>query len=81
MGEVVDWGVKLNLVDKSGAWYAYKGDKIGQGKANASKFLEDNPAVANEIETAIRAQMLVTGAPEVKQESEEETDGADLTAE
>ena len=81
MGEVVDWGVKLNLIDKSGAWYAYKGDKIGQGKANASKFLEDNPAVANEIETAIRAQMLVTGEPEAKEESEEETDGADLTAE
>ncbi|MEM8563633.1 MAG: recombinase RecA [Pseudomonadota bacterium] len=58
MGEVVDWGVKLNLVDKSGAWYSYKGDKIGQGKANASKFLADNPAVASEIETQIRAQTL-----------------------
>jgi recombination protein RecA len=58
MGEVIDWGVKLNLVDKSGAWYAYKGDKIGQGKANAAKFLEDNPAVANEIESQIRTQML-----------------------
>jgi recombination protein RecA len=43
MGEVIDWGVKLNLVDKSGAWYAYKGDKIGQGKANAARFLEENP--------------------------------------
>ena len=63
MGEVIDWGVKLNLVDKSGAWYAYKGDKIGQGKANASKFLEDNPAVANEIETAIRAQTLNADKP------------------
>ena len=61
MGEVIDWGVKLNLVDKSGAWYAYKGDKIGQGKANAAKFLEDNPAVANEIESQIRNQMLNTG--------------------
>ena len=49
MGEVIDWGVKLNLIDKSGAWYAYKGDKIGQGKANASKFLEENAAVAKEI--------------------------------
>ena len=55
MGEVIDWGVKLNLVDKSGAWYAYKGDKIGQGKANAAKFLEDNPALASEIESQIRA--------------------------
>jgi len=58
LAEVIDWGVKLNLVEKSGAWYAYKGDKIGQGKANASKFLEDNPALANEIETAIREQTL-----------------------
>jgi recombination protein RecA len=63
MGEVIDWGVKLNLVEKSGAWYAYKGDKIGQGKANAAKFLGDNPAVASEIEGQIRAQMLNTSAP------------------
>ena len=77
MGEVIDWGVKLNLVDKSGAWYAYKGDKIGQGKANASKFLEDNPAVANEIESAIRDQMLTSNAPV----AEEEAESADATSE
>ena len=58
MGEVIDWGVKLNLVDKSGAWYAYKGDKIGQGKANASRFLEENPEIANEIENQIRHQTM-----------------------
>ncbi len=58
MAEVIDIGVKLNLVDKSGAWYAYKGDKIGQGKANAAKFLEDNPAISGEIEGQIRAQLL-----------------------
>ncbi len=63
MGEVIDLGVKQNLVEKSGAWYSYKGDKIGQGKANAAKFLEDNPAVANEIETAIRSQLLNTDVP------------------
>jgi len=63
MGEVIDWGVKLNLIEKSGAWYAYKGDKIGQGKANAAKFLGDNPAVASEIEGQIRAQMLSVSAP------------------
>jgi recombination protein RecA len=63
MGEVIDWGVKLGLVDKSGAWYAYKGDKIGQGKANSAKFLEDNPAVANEIETLIRKQLLSPDEP------------------
>jgi recombination protein RecA len=58
MGEVLDWGVKLNLVDKSGAWYAYKGDKIGQGKANAAKFLDENPAIASEIESEIRRQTM-----------------------
>ena len=63
MGEVVDWGVKLNLVEKSGAWYAYKGDKLGQGKANAAKFLGDNLAVAREIEDQIRAQMLTPTTP------------------
>ena len=64
MGEVLDWGVKLNLVDKSGAWYAYKGDKIGQGKANAAKFLDDNPALATEIEDEIRRQTMNLPAPE-----------------
>ena len=58
LGEVIDLGVKLGLVDKSGAWYAYKGDKIGQGKANASRFLEDNPEIAKEIETEVRLQLL-----------------------
>ncbi len=58
MGEVIDIGVKQGLVDKSGAWYAYKGDKIGQGKANAAKFLEDNPEIAQEIEGQIRAQLM-----------------------
>jgi len=58
MGEVIDWGVKLNLVDKSGAWYAYKGEKIGQGKANAARFLEENSALAKEVEDQIRHQMM-----------------------
>jgi recombination protein RecA len=58
--EVIDLGVKCGLVEKSGAWYAYNGDKIGQGKANACKFLEDNPAIGAEIEKAVRAQLLVS---------------------
>ncbi len=57
--ELVDLGVKLGLVDKAGAWYAYKGDKIGQGKANSCKFLLENPAVFKEIEDQIRDQLLV----------------------
>ncbi|WP_290703003.1 recombinase RecA [Amphritea sp.] len=68
MGEVIDLGVKEGLVDKSGAWYAYKGDKIGQGKANAAKYLEEKPEIANEIETAIRERLLA--APKTKEEKE-----------
>jgi recombination protein RecA len=63
MGEVIDWGVKIGLVDKAGAWYSYKGDKIGQGKANSARFLEANPAVANEIESLIRKQLLEPDEP------------------
>lgn len=69
LGEVIDLGVKQGLVDKAGAWYSYKGDKIGQGKANAGKFLAENPAIATEIETQIRQQLLNVGAAE---ESDEE---------
>jgi len=63
MGEVIDLGVKLGLIEKSGAWYAYKGDKIGQGKANASKFLEDNPAISEVIEAELRRQLLDNPLP------------------
>ena len=56
--ELVDLGVKCKLIDKSGAWYAYKGEKIGQGKANAMKFLQENLAVSNEIEQQLRALLL-----------------------
>ncbi len=58
MGEVIDLGVKLNMIDKSGAWYAYNGEKIGQGKKNVAIYLEQNPKIATEIESRIRAQML-----------------------
>ncbi len=54
----IDLGVKLKLVDKSGAWYAYKGTKIGQGKANAAQYLTDNPEIASEIEAQIRDELL-----------------------
>jgi recombination protein RecA len=58
MGEVVDLGVKHNLIDKSGAWYAYNGEKIGQGKKNAANYLEENPAISKEIEEKIRVLSL-----------------------
>jgi len=56
--ELVDLGVKCKLIDKSGAWYAYKGEKIGQGKANAMKYLKENLAAADEIEKTLRDLLL-----------------------
>ena len=53
-GEIIELGVLHKLVDKSGAWYAYKGEKIGQGKDNAREFLKANPAIAQEIEAKVR---------------------------
>ena len=62
-GELVDLGVKHGLIDKSGAWYAYKGNKIGQGKANVGVYLTENPQIANEIEAFIREKEMGTKAP------------------
>ena len=55
-GELIDLGSKVDIVEKSGAWYAYKGEKIGQGRENAKIYLEQNPTVAAEIEMAIRTK-------------------------
>jgi len=61
-GEIVDLGVQQGIVDKSGAWYSYKGERIGQGKDNARQFLKDNPQIAAEIEAQIRASAFPTAA-------------------
>ena len=62
-GELVDLGVKNGLIDKSGAWYAYKGNKIGQGKANVGIYLTENPEIAAEIEAMIREKEMGAPAP------------------
>ena len=74
-GEVIDLGVQCNLVDKAGAWYSYKGNKIGQGKANAAQYLEEHPEIMNEIETQIREQLLAKAEPK-----KEEAPAADVAA-
>ncbi len=61
-GEIIDLGVEQKIVDKSGAWYAYKGDKIGQGKDNSREFLRANPVLAREIENKVR---VAVGLPEL----------------
>ncbi|MAB42078.1 MAG: hypothetical protein CMK77_07315, partial [Pseudomonadales bacterium] len=71
--EIIDLGVQIGLVEKAGAWYSYQGSKIGQGKANAAKFLEDNKAVAEEIEKAIRDKLLAKpGKAKAESESDAE---------
>jgi recombination protein RecA len=53
-GEIIDMGVTARVLEKSGAWYAYNGEKIGQGRDNAREFLRENPALAREIENKVR---------------------------
>ena len=72
LGEVIDFGVKLGLIDKSGAWYSYAGTRIGQGKDNVRQYLTENPEIAQTIEAQIRAQLLPPlGTTPVKIEAKE----------
>ena len=61
-GELIEMGVNANIVEKSGAWYSYGGDRIGQGKDNTRVFLKENPEVANGIEEKLRAKLLAAKA-------------------
>jgi recombination protein RecA len=74
-GEIIELGVAENLIDKSGAWYSYKGDRIGQGKDNVRQFLREHPEITNEIDQELRNRLLVplgkpvvAGAEEVAEE-------------
>jgi recombination protein RecA len=67
-GEIIDLGVAAEVLDKSGAWYAYNGEKIGQGKDNAREFLRENPDIAHEIENKVRAAMGVPLLPDLASE-------------
>jgi recombination protein RecA len=71
-GEIVDMGVTARVIEKSGAWYAYSGEKIGQGRDNAREFLRENPDLAREIENKIRESLDISLLP---------SDGADGEAE
>jgi recombination protein RecA len=53
-GDLIDLGVAQNLIEKSGAWFSYKGDRIGQGRENARQFLKDNPDIRQTIDTDLR---------------------------
>jgi len=71
-GEIIELGANLKLVEKAGSWYSYNGEKIGQGKDNAREFLRSNPAIANEIDAKIRANMksLSEAMPAVRSEED-----------
>lgn len=58
LGEIIDYGVKLGLVNKAGAWYSYQGDKVGQGKNNAIQYLREHPEIATTLEQKIKAELL-----------------------
>ena len=73
-GEIIELGVNAKFVEKAGAWYSYNGEKIGQGKDNSRDFLKANPAIANEIDAKIRANMkeIAEALPAVRAETEED---------
>jgi recombination protein RecA len=58
-GELIELGVAHNLIEKSGAWYSYNGDRIGQGKDNVRLFLKEHPEIATAIDAQLRAKLLV----------------------
>ena len=70
-GEIIEQGVILDLIEKSGSWYAYKGEKIGQGKDNVREYLKENPAISKEIEDAIRNNSILTKVEVVDEEIDE----------
>ncbi|MGH8126766.1 MAG: recombinase RecA [Gammaproteobacteria bacterium] len=65
-GELVDLGVENGLVEKSGAWYSYEGERIGQGKDNARLYLKDNPAMAEKLNTALREKLMPKPGPKAQ---------------
>jgi recombination protein RecA len=81
LGEIIDLGVKLGLIDKSGAWYSCQGTRIGQGKENVRTYLRENPELARELEDKIRAHFLtrpdaVPTTPEQDEESDDDLPGS-----
>ena len=86
MGELLDLGVQGNVVEKSGAWYSYDGQRIGQGRENSKQFMRDNPDVAAKLEGQIRANAglvsdaMLAGPDDAKQAKEADEGGAEAAA-
>ena len=81
-GEIIDLGVNANIIEKSGAWFAYNGERIGQGRENAKKFLKDNPKIAADIEKKIRenagavAGTMLKGGEDGTEDGEDDAEGS-----
>ena len=81
MGEILDLGVQAGIVDKSGAWFSYGSERIGQGRENAKTFFRENPDMTREIENKIRENAgLIAEAMLVKPDAEQDDDDAPLAA-
>ena len=80
LGSIIDMGVELDIVNKSGAWYAYEGERLGQGKENAKATLEEKPELIAEIEEKIRTKILVEGAASKKKGSKKTSAETDQDA-
>ncbi len=76
-GGLIDVGVEAGLIRKSGAWYTYEGDQLGQGKENARTFLKDNPDLANELEKKILEKLGVSPQVDAPSELSDEPIGVD----
>ena len=79
-GDILDLAVEHNIVNKAGAWYAYKGDKIGQGRENAKQYLKENPLICEEIEAKVREMLNVDGTEESEETKENETEAQSIKA-
>ena len=76
-GELIDLGVKNDLIDKAGAWYSYNGDRIGQGKDNVRKYMKEHPEMSEEIDRQLRAKLLETNVVE-ETVADDEVDAAEI---
>jgi recombination protein RecA len=74
-GELLDLGVKSGIVEKSGAWFSYDSQRLGQGRENARQFLKDNPGIADEIERGVRESSGLLGEVLIAGPEEEAADG------
>ena len=77
LGELVDLAVAQELVQKAGAWYSYQGNKIGQGKNNVIRHLEENPQIAQELDRLIREKLLTPTTMPIEEKDEVEPDFLD----